>query len=145
MKKIFKGLLLFLLALSVFGCSASHQYIKPEDSRHTYSKTYDQVFEAAPQIVKDAKMVLIEVRKNEGVIDVVAPPSFFTSSLGNLMQGGDKVSVVVKKIDEAMSYMNEDPFIVSIIDVLHEKIDDYLDIDDFLNDLIDICNILSEQ
>lgn len=51
----------------------------------------------------------------------------------------------VKKIDEAMSYIKEDPFIVSIIDVLHEKIDDYLDIDDFLNDIIDICNILSEQ
>lgn len=51
----------------------------------------------------------------------------------------------VKKIDEAMSYAKEDPFIVSIIDILHEKIDDHIDIDDFLNDLIDICNILSEQ
>lgn len=51
----------------------------------------------------------------------------------------------VKKIDEAMSYTKEDPFIVSIIDILHEKIDDHIDIDDFLNDLIDICNILSEQ
>lgn len=51
----------------------------------------------------------------------------------------------VKKIDEAMSYMNEDPFIVSIINVLNEKIDDHLDIEDFLNDLIDLCNILSEQ
>lgn len=51
----------------------------------------------------------------------------------------------VKKIDEAMSYAKEDPFIVSIIDILHENIDDHIDIDDFLNDLIDICNILSEQ
>ena len=51
----------------------------------------------------------------------------------------------VKKIDEALSYAKEDPFIVSIIDILHENIDDHIDIDDFLNDLIDICNILSEQ
>ncbi len=51
----------------------------------------------------------------------------------------------VKKIDEAMSYAKEDPFIVSIIDILHEKIDDHIDIDDFLNDLVDICNILSER
>jgi hypothetical protein len=51
----------------------------------------------------------------------------------------------VKKLDEALSYFKEDPFIVSIIDVLHEKIDDYIEIDDFFNDLIDICNILSEQ
>lgn len=51
----------------------------------------------------------------------------------------------VKKIDEAISYAKEDPFIVSIIDILHENIDDHIDIDDFLNDLIDICNILSEQ
>jgi len=51
----------------------------------------------------------------------------------------------VKKLDEALSYFKEEPFIVSIIDVLHEKIDDYIEIDDFFNDLIDICNILSEQ
>lgn len=51
----------------------------------------------------------------------------------------------VKKLDEALSYFKEDPFIVSIIDVLHEKIDDYIELDDFFNDLIDICNILSEQ
>lgn len=51
----------------------------------------------------------------------------------------------VKKIDEAMSYMKEDPFIVSVIDYLHEKIDDHLDVEDFLTDLIDLCNILSEQ
>lgn len=51
----------------------------------------------------------------------------------------------VKKLDEALSYFKEDPFIVSIIDVLYEKIDDYIELDDFFNDLIDICNILSEH
>lgn len=93
------GLLLTMGIVS--GCAASNQYIKKEqDSKHVYQKSYDQVFEAIPQAVKDAKMVLIEVRKADGVVDVVAPPSFWTSSLGNLFQGGDKVTVTVRQIDE---------------------------------------------
>ena len=86
-------------ALGVFsGCAASHQYLKPQDTKRLYSLSYDQVFEKIPTAVKDAHMVLIEVRKSDGVVDVVAPPSFWTSSLGNLMQGGDKVTLVIHSV-----------------------------------------------
>ena len=88
------------LMLGIAGCATSGQYMKAEDSRRVYNKSYEQVFEAAPAAVKDAHMVFIESRKDDGVIDVVAPPSFWTSSLGNLMQGGDKVTIAIKKIDE---------------------------------------------
>jgi hypothetical protein len=103
MRKIMQGSLFLLVAFMISGCAASQQYLKPEDTSHTYNKPYQEVFDAVPAAVKSAKMVLIEVREADGVVDVVAPPSFWTSSLGNLMQGGDKVTVVVKKIDETQT------------------------------------------
>jgi hypothetical protein len=51
----------------------------------------------------------------------------------------------VKKIDEALSFKKEDPFIVSLIDMLYEKRDDSFEIEDFLTEILDLCNLLSEQ
>ena len=96
-----KKLLILIMSCALLsGCAASSQYIKPEDSVHTYSKSYDQVMDAIPAAVEKAKMKLIEVRREDGVVDVVAPPSFWTSSLGNLMKGGDKVTVTVRKVSD---------------------------------------------
>lgn len=97
LRRIFLGV---ILAVTLTGCAASRQYMKPEESLKIYNKTYDQVFDAVPQIVKNAKMVFVESRKDDGVVDVVAPPSFWTSSLGNMMQGGDKVTLAIKKVSE---------------------------------------------
>lgn len=51
----------------------------------------------------------------------------------------------VKKIDEALSFKKEDPFIVSLVDMLYEKRDDSFEIEDFLTEMLDLCNLLSEQ
>ncbi len=95
--------ILFLVAIMLGGCAASSQYLRPEQTKRVYNVPYDQVFSVAPTAVSKAKMVFIEARKEDGVIDVVAPPSFWTSSLGNLMQGGDKVTVVVTKLSDTQT------------------------------------------
>lgn len=50
----------------------------------------------------------------------------------------------VKRMDEVLSYYHEDPFLVSIIEVLEKNVDERLEIDDFLSELIDLCQIISD-
>jgi len=50
----------------------------------------------------------------------------------------------LKRFDEVNSYYIEDPFLVSIIEVLFENIDERLEVNEFLEELIDLCHILSD-
>lgn len=49
----------------------------------------------------------------------------------------------VKRIDELNSYYQYDPFLVSIIEVIYRNIDVRFSIEEFFEELIDLCDILS--
>ena len=82
------------------GC-ASTQYIKEKDATKVYHVTYDEMFVLVPQAIDLAGMKNKQIMKDQGLVKAVSPPSFWTSSLGNMIAGGDEVKVKITKDTES--------------------------------------------
>jgi len=88
-----------LFAALMSGC-ASTQYYKESDVAKVYPVSYEEMLVLAAQAVDVAGMKVNEVKKEQGLITATASPSFWTSSLGNMIAGGDKVEVQIRKSGE---------------------------------------------
>ncbi|MFT7637547.1 MAG: hypothetical protein ACI9Y8_001324 [Candidatus Omnitrophota bacterium] len=95
---MFKQLgLLVCFAVMLTGC-ASTNYIGEDQSVRYYDLSYDKTFAVAEQAVEVSGMTIKNIDKAGHKIEAKAAPSFWTSSLLNVIAGGDTVQVNITEI-----------------------------------------------
>jgi transcription antitermination factor NusA-like protein len=87
------------MSAGLVGCATSSQYVRDDQASRIYAVAENQMYEIVQAAARDAGMRVEQVRQVDGIVDIVAPPSFWTSSLANALKGGDKVTVVIKPND----------------------------------------------
>lgn len=102
--RLFKGLalpmVLFVVALNLIGCATASSYMKKEEQTRTYDASRKEVFDAVIASAGDLKWKVENTDPDAGVVQLHPPISLLTSSLANMMQGGDIVEVRLIKVDD---------------------------------------------
>lgn len=91
-----------ICSIFLSGC-ASTNYIKDQDATRVYNVSFDSMMTLVPQAVELAGMKNKSADTAQGIVMAQAPPSFWTSSLANMMVGGDEVTIRVKEIQVTQS------------------------------------------
>lgn len=104
MRRLFKGLALptalFFAAINLIGCATSSTYMKKEEQTKAYNASQKEVFDAVIASAGDLKWKVGKTDPANGIINLHPPVNVWSSSLVNMMAGGDLVEVTLTKVNE---------------------------------------------